>query len=92
MLTVLVLANLDNAGDMGTYLEEEPDYKYLQSTHGNNEGDLYHAEVDDSLLRALYRGKVSVLAGAEVLLVSRDGGELSRDLEDGLLKSRCLFW
>src|SRR5699024_8260370 len=34
----------------------------------------------------------AVLARAEVLLASRNGGQLARDLEDGLLEHRCLLW
>ena len=73
------------------YLEEETDDKDLQRTHGNNQADLNHAEVDDAALSALDGGKVAVLARAEVLLVSGDGGDLAGDLEDGLLEDGRLL-
>jgi hypothetical protein len=63
----------------------------LQSTHADDKTNLDHAEVDNSSFGAADSGKVSVFAGSEVLLVSVDGRELARDLEDGLLKGGCLF-
>lgn len=39
----------------------------------------------------MHRGEVAVLARAEVLLVARDGRQLARDLEDGLLEDGGLL-
>jgi hypothetical protein len=58
-------------------LEEEPNDKNLEGAHGNDESNLDEAEVNDPLLRAADRAEVSVLSGAEVLLVPGDGGKLA---------------
>jgi len=72
-------------------LEEESDYKDLQGPHADDQPYLDHAKVDNAPLCALHRRKVTVLARAEVLLVSADGGELAGDLEDGLLEDGGLL-
>jgi hypothetical protein len=74
------------AVDLLTYLEEESDDEHLQCPHAYNESDLNHTKVDNALLGALNGAEVSVLTGAEVLLVSRNGGELPRDFKNGLFK------
>jgi hypothetical protein len=51
-------------------LEEESDNKHLQSAHADNQPDLDHAKVGDTLLGALHGRKVAVLARSEVFLVS----------------------
>lgn len=76
---------------MSAYLEEEPDDEDLQSSHANDKTNLDHAEVDNSLLGTVDRAEISVLAGSEVLLVSRNGRELARDLEDRLFQNRSLL-
>jgi len=76
---------------MQSYLEEESDDEHLQGTHADNQANLHHAEVDDPLLRAPHRTEVTVLACPEVLLVPRDGRQLSRHLEDRLLQYCCLL-
>lgn len=67
------------------YLEEEPNDEDLQRPHADNKATLDQAKVDDSPLGVFNRVEVSVLSGAEVLLVSGDGGDLAGDLVDGLL-------
>ena len=67
-------------------MEEEAHDKDLKSSHGDDEATLDQADIDDALLSRSHRAEVTVLPGAEVFLVSRDGGKLARDLENGLLK------
>lgn len=67
-------------------LEEEADNKHLQSSHGHDHQNLDDAEVDDSLFCAADGAEVAVLTGAEVFLVAGDGGQLARELEQGLLE------
>lgn len=73
------------------YLEEESNNKYLQTAHADNEEGLDHAKVDDAVLGARDGRKVAVLTRAEVLLVSRNRGQLAGDLVDGLLEDVGLF-
>lgn len=68
------------------YLEEESNDKYLQTAHADDEKRLNHAKVDDAVLGAHDGRKVAVLTRAEVLLVSRNGRQLARDLVDRLLE------
>lgn len=75
----------------GTNLEEESDNKDLKTAHGDDESNLNHAEVDNAVLSAANGSKVTVFTSSEVFLVSRDGGELARDLEDGLLEDGGLL-
>ncbi len=65
-----------------SYLEEELDNEDLQCAHTHDKTALDQAEVHDTPLGAADGAEVSVLARAEVLLVSGDGGELARDLVD----------
>lgn len=74
-----------------TYLEKEPDNKHLQRPHADNQTNLDDAEIDDSLFRAVDSAEVSVLACAEVFLVSGDGRQLAGDLVEGLLEHGGLF-
>lgn len=72
-------------------LEEEANHEYLQSAHADDKTALDQAEVDDPLLGASNGAEVAVLAGAEVLLVAGHGGQLARDLDDGLLEGGGLL-
>lgn len=78
-------------GHPPTYLEEESDNKNLQTSHADDEERLNHAKVDDAVLGAVDGRKVAVLTCAEVLLVSRDCGQLARNLVHRLLKLVCLL-
>jgi hypothetical protein len=51
-------------------LKEEPHNENLQTRHGHNQTTLHQTEVEYTLLCALDRAEVSVLACAEVLLVA----------------------
>lgn len=66
------------------YLEEKSDNKHLQCSHANDQTTLDHAKSDDTAFGAMYSREVTVLTRAEVLLVSRDAGQLTRDLVDRL--------
>jgi hypothetical protein len=55
------------------YLEEEPDDEDLQASHTDHHQALNDAEIEDPSFRAPYCAEIPVLAGAEVLLISRDG-------------------
>jgi hypothetical protein len=72
-------------------LEEEAHDEDLQASHAYHHQTLDDGEVEDSLLGAPDGAEVSVLAGAEVFLVSADGGELGRQFLDGFFEHRCLF-
>lgn len=67
---------------MKTYLEEESNNEYLKAAHSNHHDDLNQAEIDYSRLRASDSAEVSVLAGAEIFLVSGDSREKARDFVD----------
>lgn len=85
-----VLANrLDVA--LARALEEEAHDKDLQGTHADNQTGLDKAKVDNPLLGAADGAEVAVLAGAEVLLVAGNRGELARDFEGGLGQSAGLL-
>ena len=72
-------------------LEEKPHHKHLQSSHRNHHQPLDDTKVEDPALRATHGAEVAVLAGPEVLLVSRDSRQLRRQLKNRLLESRCLI-
>ena len=74
-----------------TNLEEEADDENLQGTHADHHGALDETEVDDPALGASDGAEVSVLSRAEILLVSRDGGQLARHLVDGFFEFRRLL-
>jgi hypothetical protein len=63
----------------------------VQCSHADNQSNLDHAEVDNALLRARHSAEVAVLSCSKVLLVSRNGGKLARDLVDGFLQDGGLF-
>lgn len=77
--------------DKSTYLEEESHDKHLQGSHADDETNLNHAKVHDSLLCTGDGGEIAVLARSEVLLVPRNGRKLTGDFEDGVLDNRCLL-
>lgn len=72
-------------------MEEEPNHENLKGSHADNETALDQAEVDNPLLGASDSAEVTVLARPEVLLVSRHGRKLTRDLDYGLLEGCGLF-
>lgn len=53
--------------------EEHLYNEHLQCCHGHHQPTLDQTEVEDSPFRALYSTEISVLAGAEILLLSRKG-------------------
>lgn len=58
-------------------LEEEPNNKHLQTSHGHHHQALNHTEVEDPPLGAANRAEIAVLAGPEVLLVAGNSRQLS---------------
>lgn len=74
-----------------TNLEEESDNKNLQASHADDEERLDHAKVDNTVLGAGDGRKVAVLTCAEVLLVSRDCGQLAGNLVHRLFELVCLL-
>lgn len=72
-------------------LEEEAHNKDLQRSHGNHHQRLDHTEVENPTLGTPHGTEVTVLTCTEVLLVAGDGGELCRELVDGLLQTGGLF-
>lgn len=75
-----------------TDLEEEAHDEHLQGSHADDHETLDQADVDDPLLGAADRAEVAVLSRPEVLLVSRYGRQLARDLVDGLLQDGRVLW
>jgi hypothetical protein len=72
-------------------LEEEPDNEDLQSGHDNHQAAFHQGEVEDPPLGAPDSAEIPVFTCAEVLLVSRDGGQLGAELEDGFFEDGRLF-
>lgn len=72
-------------------LEEEPNNKHLQTSHGHHHQAFNHTKVEDPPLGAANRAKIAILAGPEVFLVASNSRQLSRQFVDGLFKSRCLL-
>ena len=72
-------------------MEEELDNKDLEPSHGENKPALQQAEGENAPLCALNRAEVSVLARPEVFLVTRDGRQLCRQLEDGFFEDGGLL-
>jgi hypothetical protein len=60
-----------------TYLEKESNNKNLQTSHANHHQALNNTKIEDSPLGTPDCAEISVLAGTEVFLVARDGGELT---------------
>lgn len=73
------------------YLEEKSHNKHLQSPHGYDKAALNQAEVYDPLFCATDGAEVSVFAGSEILLVSGNGRQLSRDLVERFFQSSSLL-
>lgn len=67
-------------------LEKEPDDKDLQPCHDNHKATFHQRKVEDSPLCTPDGAEIPVLARAEVLLVSRNSGELGAELEDGFFE------
>jgi hypothetical protein len=65
-------------------LEEEAHDKDLQGAHADNQARLDKAKVDNALLCAADGAEVTVLAGAEVLLVAGNRRKLAGYLEGRL--------
>jgi len=55
------------------YLEEEPDNEDLQACHTDHHQALNNAQIEDPSFSTPHCTEIPVLAGAEVLLISRDG-------------------
>lgn len=55
-------------------LEEEAHHKDLQSSHGHHHQALDYTEIENAALGTAHSAEVAVLASAEVLLVTGDGG------------------
>ena len=72
-------------------LEKEAHNEDLQACHSHNQARLHQTEVEYPLLGTLDGAEVAVLARAEVLLVTGDGGELRGKLEDGFFQDRGLL-
>lgn len=73
-------------------MEEEPNNKDLQTSHGDHHDTLDDTEVEDPLLRAPHGAEVPVLPCPEVFLVAADRRKLPGQLEDRFLERRRLFW
>jgi hypothetical protein len=72
-------------------LKKESNNKNLQPRHRNHKCALHQTEIENPLLRTPNRAKISVLARAEVLLITADGGQLGRKLKDGFFEDGGLF-
>ena len=73
-------------------LKEEPYNEHLQPSHANHQTTFHNAKVENPRLRALHRAKISIFPSAEIFLIPVDSGQITRYLQDRLLKSGGLFW
>lgn len=72
-------------------LEEEAHNEDLKPSHRYHHQTFDNAEVEDPSFGTAHSAEIPVLASAEIFLVPGDGGQLARDLHNGLLQRRCLF-
>lgn len=72
-------------------LEEEAHNEDLKPSHRYHHQTFYDAEVEDTSFGTAHSAEIPVLASAEVFLVPGDGGQLARNLHNGLLQRRCLL-